>query len=75
MIAGEFDESVLLRVCRVRSRRSGSMIKQGIAFVYAEPEGLVISRSADETILWGSHRSNVLIGGLWIIHAVSCGGA
>ncbi|KAG7088680.1 hypothetical protein E1B28_012651 [Marasmius oreades] len=48
MLVGEFKgESVQDAKPKVRS----SMIEQGVAFAYAEPEGLVISRSADECVV------------------------
>ncbi|KAF5352969.1 hypothetical protein D9758_007903 [Tetrapyrgos nigripes] len=48
MLVGEFKgESVQDAKPKVRE----SMIKQGLAFAYAEPEGLVISRSADECVV------------------------
>ena len=48
MLVGEFKgESVLTAKTKVRE----SMIKQGVAFAYAEPEGLVVSRSADECVV------------------------
>ena len=48
MIVGEFKgESVQDAKPKVRE----AMIKAGLAFPYAEPEGLVISRSADECVV------------------------
>ena len=48
MIIGEFKgESVQDAKPKVRE----AMIKAGLAFPYAEPEGLVISRSADECVV------------------------
>lgn len=48
MIVGEFKgESVQEAKAKVRT----SMIGQGLAFAYAEPEGLVVSRSADECVV------------------------
>ena len=48
MIVGEFKgESVQDAKAKVRA----SMIAQGLAFPYAEPEGLVVSRSADECVV------------------------
>lgn len=48
MIIGEFKgESVQDAKPKVRD----AMIKAGLAFPYAEPEGLVISRSADECVV------------------------
>ena len=48
MIVGEFaGESVQDAKAKVRE----SMIQQGVAFPYAEPEGLVISRNADECVV------------------------
>ncbi|KZV71751.1 leucine-tRNA ligase [Peniophora sp. CONT] len=48
MIIGEFKgESV--QEAKVKARNS--MIGQGVAFAYAEPEGLVVSRSADECVV------------------------
>ena len=48
MIVGEFKgESVQDAKAKVRA----SMIAQGLAFAYAEPEGLVVSRSADECVV------------------------
>jgi leucyl-tRNA synthetase len=48
MLVGEFKgQSVQDAKSKVRE----SMIKQGLAFAYAEPEGLVISRSADECVV------------------------
>ena len=48
MLIGEFKgESVQDAKPKVRE----AMIKAGLAFPYAEPEGLVISRSADECVV------------------------
>jgi leucyl-tRNA synthetase len=48
MSVGEFKgEPVQEAKTKVRA----SMIKSGVAFAYAEPEGLVISRSADECVV------------------------
>ena len=48
MLVGEFKgESVQDAKPKVREE----MIKTGVAFAYAEPEGLVISRSADECVV------------------------
>ena len=48
MLVGEFKgESVQEAKTKVRA----SMIANGVAFAYAEPEGLVISRSADECVV------------------------
>ncbi|KAF8235841.1 leucyl-tRNA synthetase [Tricholoma matsutake] len=48
MLVGEFKgESVQDAKAKVRE----SMIRAGVAFAYAEPEGLVISRSADECVV------------------------
>lgn len=48
MLVGEFKgESVQDAKPKVRE----AMIKAGVAFAYAEPEGLVISRSADECVV------------------------
>ena len=48
MIIGEFKgDSVQDAKPKVRE----AMIKAGLAFPYAEPEGLVISRSADECVV------------------------
>ena len=48
MSVGEFKgEPVQEAKAKVRA----SMIKNGVAFAYAEPEGLVISRSADECVV------------------------
>lgn len=48
MLVGEFKgESVQEAKGKVRE----SMIKEGVAFAYAEPEGLVISRSSDECVV------------------------
>ena len=48
MSIGEFKgEPVQEAKVKVRA----SMIKNGVAFAYAEPEGLVISRSADECVV------------------------
>lgn len=48
MLVGEFKgESVQDAKGKVRAR----MIEAGLAFAYAEPEGLVISRSADECVV------------------------
>jgi leucyl-tRNA synthetase len=44
MIVGSFLE-------RVKAKVRESMIKQGVAFAYAEPDGLVISRSGDECVV------------------------
>ena len=48
MLVGEFKgQSVQDAKPKVRQR----MIDAGLAFAYAEPEGLVISRSADECVV------------------------
>ncbi|KAH7921139.1 leucyl-tRNA synthetase [Leucogyrophana mollusca] len=48
MLVGEFKgESVQEAKPKVRA----SMIEHGVAFAYAEPEGLVISRSSDECVV------------------------
>ncbi|KAF9463322.1 leucine-tRNA ligase [Collybia nuda] len=48
MLVGEFKgETVQEAKGKVRE----SMLKEGVAFAYAEPEGLVISRSADECVV------------------------
>jgi len=48
MLVGDFKgQSVQEAKPKVRA----SMIEQGLAFAYAEPEGLVISRSADECVV------------------------
>lgn len=48
MLVGEFKgEPVQEAKAKVRE----SMIKQGVALAYAEPEGLVISRSSDECVV------------------------
>lgn len=48
MLAGEFKgESVQDAKGKVRE----NMVKQGVAMAYAEPEGLVISRSSDECVV------------------------
>ncbi|KAL6308866.1 leucine-tRNA ligase [Sparassis latifolia] len=48
MLIGDFKGvSVQLAKAKVRD----SMIAQGLAFAYAEPEGLVISRSSDECVV------------------------
>ncbi|KAI0944510.1 hypothetical protein AcW1_002196 [Taiwanofungus camphoratus] len=48
MIIGEFKgESVQDAKPKVRAR----MIEKGLAFAYAEPEGLVVSRSSDECVV------------------------
>ena len=48
MLVGEYKgESVQEAKPKVRT----SMIEKGLAFAYAEPEGLVISRSADECVV------------------------
>lgn len=48
MTVGEFKgESVQEAKVKVRE----SMIKQGVGMAYAEPEGLIISRSADECVV------------------------
>lgn len=48
MLVGDFKgESVQEAKTKVRAQ----MIEQGVAFPYAEPEGLVISRSADECVV------------------------
>jgi leucyl-tRNA synthetase len=47
MSVGKF-KGELVQEARVKVR--ASMIKNGIAFAYAKPEGLVISRSADKCI-------------------------
>jgi leucyl-tRNA synthetase len=38
-------------VQEAKTKVCASMIKNGVAFAYAEPEGLVISRSADECVV------------------------
>jgi leucyl-tRNA synthetase len=48
MIVGEFSGE---RVQDAKPKVRESMIKQGVAFVYAEPDGLVISRSGDECVV------------------------
>jgi hypothetical protein len=48
MSVGEF-KGELVQEARVKVR--ASMIKNGVAFAYAKPEGLVISRSADECVV------------------------
>ena len=48
MSVGEF-KGELVQEAKVKVR--ASMIKNGVAFAYAEPEGLVISRSADECVV------------------------
>ena len=48
MLVGEFKgESVQDAKPKVRAK----MIEQGIAFAYAEPEGFILSRSADECVI------------------------
>ncbi|TFK47205.1 leucyl-tRNA synthetase [Heliocybe sulcata] len=48
MVIGEFKgQSVQEAKAKVRD----SMVSQGLAFAYAEPEGLVISRSSDECVV------------------------
>lgn len=48
MLVGEFKgQSVQEAKTKVRD----AMIQAGLAFAYAEPEGLVISRSADECVV------------------------
>ena len=48
MIVGEFSGE---RVQDAKPKVRESMIKQGVAFAYAEPDGLVISRSGDECVV------------------------
>ncbi|EIN05837.1 leucyl-tRNA synthetase [Punctularia strigosozonata HHB-11173 SS5] len=48
MLVGEFKG---LSVQDAKPKVRESMIAQGLAFAYAEPEGLVISRSADECVV------------------------
>ncbi|KAI0045191.1 leucyl-tRNA synthetase [Auriscalpium vulgare] len=48
MLVGEFKGEA---VQEAKGKVRASMIEQGIAFPYAEPEGLVISRSADECVV------------------------
>ena len=48
MVIGEFKgQSVQDAKPKVRD----AMIKEGVAFAYAEPEGMIISRSADECVV------------------------
>lgn len=48
MLVGQFKgESVQDAKGKVRA----AMIEQGVAFAYAEPEGFVLSRSADECVV------------------------
>ena len=48
MLVGEFKgQSVQDAKTKVRD----AMIEDGVAFAYAEPEGLIISRSADECVV------------------------
>ncbi|KAG5633204.1 2-isopropylmalate synthase, partial [Asterophora parasitica] len=48
MLVGEFKgQSVQDAKAKVRER----MLEAGLAFAYAEPEGLIISRSADECVI------------------------
>lgn len=48
MLVGDFKgESVQEAKAKVRTQ----MIEKGVAFAYAEPEGLVISRSSDECVV------------------------
>ncbi|KAN0141985.1 hypothetical protein V8E53_000447 [Lactarius tabidus] len=48
MLVGEFKGEP---VQEAKNKVRASMIAQGFAFAYAEPEGLVISRSADECVV------------------------
>ncbi|KAG1852611.1 hypothetical protein C8R48DRAFT_350172 [Suillus tomentosus] len=48
MLVGEFKG---LTVQEAKPKVRASMIEQGLAFAYAEPENLVISRSADECVV------------------------
>lgn len=48
MLVGEF-KGETVQEAKVKVRES--MITAGVAFAYAEPEGLVISRSADECVV------------------------
>jgi leucyl-tRNA synthetase len=48
MIVGEFSGE---RVQDAKPKVRESMIKQGVAFAYAEPDGLVISRSGYECVV------------------------
>jgi hypothetical protein len=48
MLVGEFKGEP---VQEAKNKVRASMIAQGVAFAYAEPEGLVISRSADECVV------------------------
>ncbi|KAI0299066.1 leucine-tRNA ligase [Multifurca ochricompacta] len=48
MLAGEFKGEP---VQEAKNKVRASMIGRGVAFAYAEPEGLVISRSADECVV------------------------
>jgi leucyl-tRNA synthetase len=48
MLVGEFKGEP---VQDAKNKVRASMIAQGVAFAYAEPEGLVISRSADECVV------------------------
>ena len=51
MIIGEFkSESVQDAKPKVQEAMVKAMIKAGLAFPYAEPGGLIISRSADECV-------------------------
>ncbi|KAI0031473.1 leucyl-tRNA synthetase [Vararia minispora EC-137] len=48
MVVGEFSGEP---VQEAKNKVRASMIEKGFAFAYAEPEGLVISRSADECVV------------------------
>jgi leucyl-tRNA synthetase len=48
MLVGEFKGS---SVQEAKPKVRDAMIKAGTAFAYAEPEGLVISRSGDECVV------------------------
>ena len=48
MLVGEFKGEP---VQEAKNKVRESMIAQGLAVAYAEPEGLVISRSADECVV------------------------
>ncbi|KAI0063343.1 leucyl-tRNA synthetase [Artomyces pyxidatus] len=48
MLVGEYKGQP---VQEAKNKVRASMIEQGLAFAYAEPEGLVISRSADECVV------------------------
>ena len=48
MLVGEWKG---MSVQEAKGKVREGMIREGVAFAYAEPEGLVVSRSADECVV------------------------